>query len=100
MVPSWDRCTTHFRTYFSGDWDVHWGTIWVLTHSQVNFISHSPVHIVNPKALREIFGEIGAPDPHPRQVPLGTALGPGKRQLPQEGEPWSGVERDAAKSLT
>ena len=18
-------CTTHFRTYFSGDWDVHWG---------------------------------------------------------------------------
>ena len=19
------RCTTHFRTYFSGDWDVHWG---------------------------------------------------------------------------
>ena len=20
-----DRCTTHFRTYFSGDWDVHWG---------------------------------------------------------------------------
>ena len=20
-----DWCTTHFRTYFSGDWDVHWG---------------------------------------------------------------------------
>ena len=19
------RCTTHFRTYFGGDWDVHWG---------------------------------------------------------------------------
>ena len=19
------RCTTHFRTYFSWDWDVHWG---------------------------------------------------------------------------
>ena len=19
------RCTTYFRTYFSGDWDVHWG---------------------------------------------------------------------------
>ena len=31
MVPSWDRCTTHFRTYFSGDWDVHWG-YGVLTH--------------------------------------------------------------------
>ena len=25
MVPFWGRCTTHFRTYFSGDWDVHWG---------------------------------------------------------------------------
>ena len=25
MVPFWDRSTTHFRTYFSGDWDVHWG---------------------------------------------------------------------------
>ena len=24
-VPFWGRCTTHFRTYFSGDWDVHWG---------------------------------------------------------------------------
>ena len=25
MVPFWGRCTTHCRTYFSGDWDVHWG---------------------------------------------------------------------------
>ena len=25
MVPFWGRCTTHFRTNFSGDWDVHWG---------------------------------------------------------------------------
>ena len=25
IVPFWARCTTHFRTYFSGDWDVHWG---------------------------------------------------------------------------
>ena len=24
-VPFWGRCTTHFRTYFSGDSDVHWG---------------------------------------------------------------------------
>ena len=24
-VPFWGRCTTHFRTYVSGDWDVHWG---------------------------------------------------------------------------
>ena len=21
----WGRCTTQFRTYASGDWDVHWG---------------------------------------------------------------------------
>ena len=27
--------TTHFRTYSSGDWDVHWGAIWILTHGQV-----------------------------------------------------------------
>ena len=25
MIPFRDRCTTHFRTYFSRDWDVHWG---------------------------------------------------------------------------
>ena len=25
MVPFWDKCTTHFRTCFSGDRDVHWG---------------------------------------------------------------------------
>ena len=24
--------TTHFRTYFSGDWDVHWGYDLDLTH--------------------------------------------------------------------
>ena len=29
------RCTTHFRTYFSGDWDVHWGLTGVLTHSHM-----------------------------------------------------------------
>ena len=23
-VPFWGRCATHFRLYFSGDWDVHW----------------------------------------------------------------------------
>ena len=23
MVPFWGRCTTHFRTYSSGDWDLH-----------------------------------------------------------------------------
>ena len=34
MVPFQDRCTTHFRTYFSGDWDVHWG-YGVLTHGHM-----------------------------------------------------------------
>ena len=24
-IPFWESCTTHFRTYFSGDWDVDWG---------------------------------------------------------------------------
>ena len=34
MVPFWGRCTTHFRTYFSGDWDVHWG-YGLLTHGHI-----------------------------------------------------------------
>ena len=32
-IPFWGRCTTHFRTFFSGDWDVHWGH-GILTHGQ------------------------------------------------------------------
>ena len=32
--------TTHFRTYFSGDWDVHWGYgMW--THGHMNRIYFS-----------------------------------------------------------
>ena len=41
MVPLWGRCTTHFRTYFRGDWDVHWGygsTIWILPHGHVRSV--------------------------------------------------------------
>ena len=33
MVPFWDRCITHFRTYCS-NWDVHWG-YGVLTHGHI-----------------------------------------------------------------
>ena len=35
-IPFWGRCTTHFRTYFSG-WIGMFtgGTIWPLTHGQV-----------------------------------------------------------------
>ena len=35
MVPCWGRCTTHVRTCFSGDWDVHWG-YGILTHGHVD----------------------------------------------------------------
>ena len=38
-IPFWARCTTHFRTFFSGDWDVHWGTgfsgLWMSTHPKM-----------------------------------------------------------------
>ena len=33
-IPFWGRCTTHFRTYFSWDGDVHWGCDLDLTHGQ------------------------------------------------------------------
>ena len=33
-IPFWGRCTTHFRTYFSRDWDVHWGYV-ILTHGHL-----------------------------------------------------------------
>ena len=23
-IPFWGRCTTHFRTFLGGDWDVYW----------------------------------------------------------------------------
>ena len=25
FFPFWGRCTNHFRSYVSGNWDVHWG---------------------------------------------------------------------------
>ena len=37
MVPFWGRCTTHVRTDFSGDWDVHWG-YGILTHGQATLV--------------------------------------------------------------
>ena len=36
-IPFWGRCTTHFRTYFRGDWDVHWG-YGILTHGHVALV--------------------------------------------------------------
>ena len=29
--------TTHFRTYFSANWDVHWGLTGLLTHGNVGY---------------------------------------------------------------
>ena len=42
MAPFWGRCTTHFRTYFSGwiESDVHWGPTGVLTHGQLATEEH------------------------------------------------------------
>ena len=37
-IPFWGRCT-HFRTYLSGVWDVHWG-YGVLTHSHAASENH------------------------------------------------------------
>ena len=34
LVSFWGRCITLFRTYFSGDWDVHWG-YGILTHGHM-----------------------------------------------------------------
>ena len=36
-IPFWGRCTTHFRTYFSG-WIGMFtgGTVWILTHGHIN----------------------------------------------------------------
>ena len=38
----WGRCTTQFRTYFSGDWDVHWG-YGILTHGHMSARHPTPV---------------------------------------------------------
>ena len=37
--------TAHFRTYFSGVWDVHWGCgLWILNHGHLAFLPElSPV---------------------------------------------------------
>ena len=39
MASFWGRCTTHFRTYFSGwiESDVHWGYgLWIVTRGQID----------------------------------------------------------------
>ena len=38
LIPFWlvGEFTTHFGTYFGGDWDVHWGVTGILTHGHVS----------------------------------------------------------------
>ena len=38
MVPFWDRCTTHVRTYFIGDWAIL-GHPWGLAKPKLHFLS-------------------------------------------------------------
>ena len=54
-VPFWGRCTIYFRTYFSGDWDVHSGYR-VLTHVQIDYRTKGLsllVFVCSPRATRE-----------------------------------------------
>ena len=44
-IPFWGRCTTHFRTYFSGNWDVRWA-YGILAHGHLG---------------RSVFGVKGQP---------------------------------------
>ena len=73
MVPFWGRCTTHFRTNCSRDWDVHWGYgIW----------THPPS--VPRKALcdhRRACRRRRAPRP----LAAVAAAGAGRREAPEVG---------------
>ena len=68
----WDRShfgvgefTTHFRTYSSGDWDVHWGLTGVLTHGQVMLKSTQHGIRVSP-CVGLVKGDFRVPQGHPR----------------------------------
>ena len=56
------RCATHFRTYFSGDWDVHWG-YGVLTHGHM---STPEVKVILPSGASETAGNSDPTIPHHR----------------------------------
>ena len=68
--------TTHFRTYFSGDWDVHWGITGLLTQPYETF--HTSRTIWDPTSRapggRTFFVAGG---PRLRELPLGAASAPG-----------------------
>ena len=51
-IPFWGRCTTHFRTYFSGDWNVHWG-YGILTHGHFA-LKHAELFRINPNSFCQI----------------------------------------------
>ena len=68
MVAYWDRCTTHFRTYFSGDWDVHWG---ILAFDPWPTDSQSHCHW---SGTAEFFTSFGVQRALRSQAPSETAL--------------------------
>ena len=55
LIPFWlaGEFTTHFRTDFSGDWDVHWG--YDLDFDPINVVFSAPIFLA--KAL--LFGFLG-----------------------------------------
>ena len=40
-IPFWGRCTTHFRTFLGGDWDVHW-VCGILTRAHMELTTSHP----------------------------------------------------------
>ena len=60
--------TTHFRTYFSGDWDVHWG-YGILTHGHVfgvkdetgNALDNCMKRVVPSLSLEFVARALGSP---------------------------------------
>ena len=47
----WGACTTHFRTYVSGDWDVHSGYLWLLAHGHMVLGSQRPKLVLGKQQL-------------------------------------------------
>ena len=74
------RCTTHFRAYFSGDWDVHWKITGLLTQAMFLFFWSKPFLATRAQLRRldlyRTTHPIAAFDHH-----LSTILGVGFRNL-------------------
>ena len=95
------RCTTHFRTSFGGDWDVHWG-YGVLTHGHMaKKESASFLKIVQTDACRcdiqvggrDVRAHFCLPPPPPDPDPATPSTGKGSPGFMKlrilEGRVWS-----------